>query len=91
MIARIVKAAPERTCLGCRKRDTVQALVRLAADGDRVIIDHARRTPGRGAWVHRDPRCAAKLSLGAVERGLKRKLAADSIRTLQLVPGTPER
>ena len=42
MIARTVKS-PERTCLGCRKRDTQTALVRLAADGDRVVIDEARR------------------------------------------------
>jgi predicted RNA-binding protein YlxR (DUF448 family) len=65
--------------------------VRLVADGDQVIVDAARRRPGRGAWVHRDPRCAAKLTLGAVERGLKRKLSGESICKLQLPPGTPER
>jgi predicted RNA-binding protein YlxR (DUF448 family) len=90
MIARTV-TRPARTCLSCRKRDAQTALVRLVADGDRVVVDAARRKPGRGAWVHRDPRCTAKLTLGAVERGLKRKLAADSIKCIQLLPGTPER
>ena len=92
MIARtVIRAVPERTCLGCRKRDTVAALVRLVANGDRVVVDTERRRSGRGAWVHPDPRCTKKLTLGAVERGLKRKLSGDSICTLQLLPGTPER
>ena len=91
MIARtVIRAVPERTCVGCRKRDTVQALVRLVADGDQVIVDTAHRRPGRGAWVHPEPRCAARLTVGALERGLKRKLSGDSICKLQLPPGTPE-
>lgn len=91
MIARTITRAPVRTCLSCRKRDAQTALVRLVADGDRVIVDADRRRPGRGAWVHRDPRCAKKLTLGAIERGLKRKLSEESICSLQLVTGTPER
>jgi predicted RNA-binding protein YlxR (DUF448 family) len=91
MIARTVTHAAERTCLGCRKRDARTALVRLVADGDRVVVDTGLCRPGRGAWVHRDPRCAKRLTLGAIERGLKRKLSEDSICSLQLVTGTPER
>jgi predicted RNA-binding protein YlxR (DUF448 family) len=90
MIARTVKA-PERTCVGCRKRDALTALVRLVADGDRVVIDAARRKPGRGAWVHRDPRCTRRLTVGAIERGLKRKLPEDALCSIQLMAGTPER
>ena len=89
MIARTVKT-PERTCVGCRKRDAQTALVRLAADGDRVVIDAARNKPGRGAWVHRDARCTKRLTVGAIERGLKRKLAKDALCSIQLPPGTPE-
>lgn len=70
---------PVRTCLGCRKRDGQGALVRLAADGTRVAVDLDRRRPGRGAWVHRDPKCVARLPLGAVERTLRTKLAADAL------------
>jgi predicted RNA-binding protein YlxR (DUF448 family) len=73
---------PERTCIGCRKRDQLSALVRLAADGDHVVVDAARRRPGRGAWVHLDPRCTRRLAAGALERGLRRKLAPDALTSL---------
>ena len=89
MIAPTVKR-PVRTCLGCRKRDDQTALVRLVADGDRVIVDQARRKPGRGAWVHRDARCQKRLTVGAIERGLRRKLAKDALCSIQLLAGTPE-
>jgi uncharacterized protein len=68
-----------RTCLGCRKRDRQAALVRLVAAGDRVVVDVDRVRPGRGAWVHVDRKCVSRLAVGAVERGLKRKLAADAL------------
>jgi predicted RNA-binding protein YlxR (DUF448 family) len=75
-------SGPERTCLGCRKRDRQSALVRLVADGDRVVIDAAGSRAGRGAWVHRDPKCAARLAIGGLERGLKRKLPATALAGL---------
>jgi predicted RNA-binding protein YlxR (DUF448 family) len=81
MIAGIAttSSGPERTCLGCRKRDRQAVLVRLVADGDRVVIDAERKRPGRGAWVHRDRKCAARLAIGGLERGLRRKLAATAL------------
>jgi len=79
MIAATAITGPERTCLGCRKRDRQGALVRLVADGDRVVIDAARRRPGRGAWVHRDRTCVKRLAVGAIERGLRCKLAPDAL------------
>lgn len=50
-------AAPERTCVGCRRRAPQRELLRVALDGTRVVADPLRRAPGRGAYLHRDPRC----------------------------------
>ena len=52
-------AAQPRTCVGCRRTDRREALVRVArrlGDG-RIAVDVTRRLGGRGAWLHRDPAC----------------------------------
>ena len=50
-----------RTCIGCRSRDDMTALVRLVAvpgEEATVVTPDPRRTlPGRGAHLHPDPRC----------------------------------
>jgi len=53
---------PVRTCVGCRERDLVTRLVRVvladaAAGPPAVVVDLARRLPGRGAWLHPELRC----------------------------------
>lgn len=57
---------PVRTCIGCRKRELAVELLRVVAvDGGNetgngsgvVIVDVARKLPGRGAWLHPDPAC----------------------------------
>lgn len=61
---------PVRTCVGCRRRDVQENLVRLAlrtpessegrpAGGEvpEVVPDPARRMPGRGAWLHPEREC----------------------------------
>jgi uncharacterized protein len=50
-------SGPVRTCVGCRNRAARADLLRVVADGDRLIPDLARRLPGRGASVHPDLRC----------------------------------
>ena len=46
---------PERTCVGCRRRDRAGNLVRVARNHDgRLVV--SRVAPGRGAWLCRDPR-----------------------------------
>jgi len=50
-------AAPVRTCVGCKSKAAQSDLIRLALDGDAVVCDHARRLPGRGAYLHPDRRC----------------------------------
>jgi hypothetical protein len=37
-----------RTCVGCRERAGKTDLLRVVADGDRLVPDPAGRLPGRG-------------------------------------------
>ncbi len=53
---------PVRTCVGCRERDLATRLVRVvladaATGAPAVVVDLARRLPGRGAWLHPELRC----------------------------------
>jgi predicted RNA-binding protein YlxR (DUF448 family) len=79
-----------RSCVGCRRRDAQAHLVRLAADGERIAVDAERRRPGRGVWVHRDPKCVRRVTAGALARGFKREVAGDAVVELTRVlnPGT---
>jgi predicted RNA-binding protein YlxR (DUF448 family) len=53
---------PVRTCIGCRRRELAVDLLRVVAVDDgtghrAVTVDGAKRLPGRGAWLHPDPKC----------------------------------
>lgn len=54
-------SAPLRTCVGCRRREDQELLVRLVLDPDTetrsVTPDPRRRLPGRGAWLHPQVDC----------------------------------
>lgn len=50
-------ATPTRTCVGCRRTDRQDALVRVVRAERGVAVDLRRRLPGRGAWLHRDLAC----------------------------------
>jgi len=54
---------PQRTCIGCRKKDDQAALMRLALEskeGTRAVqVDESRRMSGRGAWLHPEAACLA--------------------------------
>ncbi|RMH39407.1 MAG: YlxR family protein [Deltaproteobacteria bacterium] len=65
------KHIPIRTCVGCRRRDAQERLVRIAVDQGRPVVDPMRKRPGRGAYVHADPVCATRAVRG---RGLARGL-----------------
>ena len=47
----------ERTCIGCRKRDSSADLLRMTVSGGRVLPDPAHRAPGRGAHLHPVTEC----------------------------------
>ncbi|WP_146846826.1 YlxR family protein [Cellulomonas terrae] len=51
---------PVRTCVGCRTTGPRSALLRVVVVQDELVVDVARRMPGRGAWLHPDPGCLEK-------------------------------
>ncbi|WP_083952252.1 YlxR family protein [Actinomadura rubrobrunea] len=51
------RAAPLRTCVGCRVRTAKSELLRLVAVEGVVVPDPRGRLPGRGAHLHPDPGC----------------------------------
>ncbi|WP_461001061.1 YlxR family protein [Streptomonospora sediminis] len=51
------RSRPVRTCVGCRSRAAQSDLMRLVARSGAVVPDLAGRLPGRGAYLHADPRC----------------------------------
>ena len=67
-------AAPQRTCIGCRKVRPKAALLRLVRHADgRVDVDDGGGVEGRGAYVCPDPGCLAKaLSAGRLGHAFKR-------------------
>jgi predicted RNA-binding protein YlxR (DUF448 family) len=70
-----VQLRPVRTCIGCRLRVVKSDLLRVVAVGvplhPEVVPDPRGRMPGRGAYVHPDPRC---LDLAERRRAFPRAL-----------------
>jgi len=64
-----------RMCVGCRKRDPITVLVRVARSLDEanaLVFDLAKRLPGRGAWVHPTAVCVSQaISRKAFSRALR--------------------
>jgi predicted RNA-binding protein YlxR (DUF448 family) len=67
---------PERTCIGCMKRDSKSAMIRIAAVDGKVEADFAGRRPGRGGYLHPINECADKFVTSKVKefRALRRKI-----------------
>ncbi len=73
-----------RTCIGCRRREDQNLLVRLALDPTTetrsVTVDLRRRLPGRGAWLHPDADCLqAALKRRALHRAFRGPVDADTL------------
>ena len=76
----------ERTCVGCRNRDSTDQLLRVVVQENRLAIDLNRTAQGRGAYVHRNQVCISQaVARKAVTRALR--VAADidvtALRDLQ--------
>jgi hypothetical protein len=54
--------------------------VRLAGEGSRVVVDHSRHHPGRGAYIH--TRCVTTLSRGQIARTLKRAVNDGDVKRI---------
>jgi hypothetical protein len=68
-----MKREPERSCVGCRTRDSKGALLRVVRRPDGGVgVDPSGRAPGRGAYVHRDRECIGMATRrGALARALR--------------------
>ncbi|WP_394942318.1 YlxR family protein [Psychromicrobium sp. YIM B11713] len=59
-----------RTCVGCRRRDFQQKLLRVVKTPTGLLeADLGRRMAGRGAWLHPDQDC---LTLALKRHGFSR-------------------
>jgi predicted RNA-binding protein YlxR (DUF448 family) len=76
---------PERTCVGCRGREPKRSLLRLARTPDGLVaVDALGRSPGRGAYVHRNAACVdAAFARGALWRALRTGADADAAARLR--------
>lgn len=77
--------APTRTCVGCRRPERQETLVRVAlGPGGVLAVDHPRRLGGRGAYVHADGRCVRQaMRRGALSRALKSAVATSEAELLE--------
>lgn len=72
---------PVRTCVGCRRRSEKKALLRVVWSDGQVVVDERQAAPGRGAYLHPDPKCLAQ---AAKKRAFGRALRVEGIGTDQL-------
>ena len=75
---------PIRTCVGCRRTDRRDALLRVVrsrSDGA-VALDLRARMPGRGAWLHRDRGCWQGARAG-LSRGLRTSVSEHDLATMR--------
>jgi predicted RNA-binding protein YlxR (DUF448 family) len=79
-----------RTCIGCMKKDSKSAMIRIAVVNNKVELDFEARRPGRGGYLHPSLECADRFVNSKVKefRALKRRIdrserltIADAIKT----------
>ena len=75
---------PQRTCVGCRKQDSKERMLRIAGLGESLTLDEQARMGGRGAYLHRCNRCITEFVLNKRKelRSLKRSISVDQRRKL---------
>jgi len=78
-------AHPIRTCVGCRRTDRRDALVRVvrSSTGGAVALDERARLPGRGAWLHRDAVCWQGARAG-LSRSFRSAVSDRELKALRL-------
>ena len=75
---------PQRTCIGCMRRDSKEHMLRIAASGGKLTLDEEGRMPGRGAYLHYRNRCITDFVHNRARelRSLKRKINLEERRKL---------
>ncbi len=60
---------PQRTCVACRETMDQRELIRVALGDAGLVVDEARRAPGRGAYLCRRPACWQRARETSLARG----------------------
>ena len=84
----------ERTCIGCMKKDSKAAMVRIAVVESNVEADFAASAEGRGAYLHRTNECAVRFVNSKVRefRSLRRKIdRSERLRIVEAIKLTLDR
>ena len=78
------KAAPMRRCVGCMTSFPKGEVLRIAAEGDKLVIDKAGRAAGRGAYLCRSMDCFdAAMKKKRFGYALKVTLKPESVQALR--------
>jgi predicted RNA-binding protein YlxR (DUF448 family) len=81
-----------RTCVGCRKEDESEAMIRLVlGDGGALGVDLAGRTFGRGAWVHARTDCLSRATRGGAAKSFKAAVSTDAAGLVAAVRAAADR
>jgi hypothetical protein len=84
-------AAQLRSCVGCRQKVAPAELTRwVFAGGASVLPDLARRSFGRGAWLHPQPGCFKKAGAG-FSRAFKTPIKISGAELASLLDSAAER
>lgn len=78
---------PVRRCLGCRRSDSQENLLRIVAVASRAVVERSVTLPGRGAYVHRDGECVEKSLRSAGWRRALREPELDTADLAQALRG----
>jgi predicted RNA-binding protein YlxR (DUF448 family) len=81
----VTMAKPLRSCVACRRVRAKAELVRVARPaGDDPRLDLAGTSPGRGAYVCREPACVDQaIRRGGLTRALRAALPPDQATRLR--------
>ena len=75
-------SGPVRTCIGCRRRDPADELVRLGLTDGRVVVAGRSRS-GRGASLHARPACLETgLRVEVLARAFKQRVTIEDAAEL---------
>jgi len=66
---------PERTCLGCNKKNNKNYLIRIVKNENGIFIDKNGKMNGRGAYICNNVECFEKsVKNKRIERSLNTKI-----------------
>lgn len=75
---------PERTCVGCGKKQPKSLLHRLVLDEQhQPVLDRTQTAPGRGAYLCGPGCLAAAMKRKALQRAFKKHVALDAVNDLE--------